>query len=140
MKLPKPRDAQHAKLITVRDVSFAITHDTQDACTVTEASECVNGKPHFNGDADFAIPAWRRHAHLCTPMIASIFAISFSPAIAHAHALGFGSHPNMLPFVASFAIPTYLTASFIYPTIRPKPTREQSIRFTRKETTSTAQA
>lgn len=81
-------------------------------------------------EAQPAISAWRRYVHLYAPMIASIFALSLSPAIHQA--LGLPTGTNILPITASFAIPTYLAASLFYPINQPEPTPEQSIRFTRK--------
>ncbi|CAG5178150.1 uncharacterized protein ALTATR162_LOCUS8557 [Alternaria atra] len=46
-------------------------------------------------------------------MSTSVFAVSFSPAIAQA--LGIESDPNCIPLEIFFAIPTYLVASLFYP-------------------------
>jgi hypothetical protein len=64
-------------------------------------------------------------------MSTSVFAVSFSPAIAQA--LGIESDPNCIPLEIFFAIPTYLVASLFYPMNRVEPISERSIRFPRRQ-------
>jgi hypothetical protein len=63
-------------------------------------------------------------------MITSVFAVSFSPAIAQAIVIE--SDTNCLPPEIFFAIPTYLVASLFYPMNRVEPIPEQSFRFPRR--------
>ena len=129
MKLPKPRDAQHTKLTASCSIPFAMnTHDSEGLPQQPPTTSAAHAPD--TGEADYAIAAWRRYAHLYAPLIASPFAVFLSPAIAQA--TGFTTGGNSLPLVVSFAIPTYLVASSFYPSNRPEPTPKQSIRFTRK--------
>jgi hypothetical protein len=93
------------------------------------ASDASSRAP-ADADADSVFPAWREYIHLYMPLIANIFIYIFTPFIAEA--LGFDSSVQTMAFVASTTIPTYLIGSLFYPTNRPDPTPDESIRFTRK--------
>jgi hypothetical protein len=89
-----------------------------------------NAYPHTTGHADTAFPAWRKYIFLYSPLVTHIFLLIFTRAISQA--LGLENGVQTFAFVAFSAIPTYLIGSLIYPTNRPDPTPDESIRFTRK--------
>jgi hypothetical protein len=64
------------------------------------------------------------------PLISSIVLMVYAPTIIQT--LGLNDGGPIVAVVLSSAIPTYLIGSMFYPTNRPDPSPEESIRFTRK--------
>jgi hypothetical protein len=114
---------------TPRDAAFAM--NSNDAPPSPEGyPSASNAYYHTTGHADNAFPAWRKYIFLYSPLITNIFLLIFTPAIGQA--LGLQNGGQTFAFVAFSAIPTYLIGSLFYPTNRPDPTPDESIRFTRK--------
>jgi hypothetical protein len=128
MMFSEPRCADGI-LTTPRNAAFAMNSSNapQPPESYPSASNASSRAP---ADADSVFPAWRKYIHLYMPLIANIFIYIFTPVIAEA--LGFDSGVQTMAFVASTTIPTYLIGSMFYPTNRPDPTLDESIRFTRR--------
>jgi hypothetical protein len=82
--------------------------------------------------ADAAIPALFRYAHLYMPLITFVILAFNGAKIANLTNPGQDQAWKTVLAMTSCGIPTYLVASFIYPSNRPDPTPTENVRFTRK--------
>ncbi|KAF2851732.1 hypothetical protein T440DRAFT_554171 [Plenodomus tracheiphilus IPT5] len=79
------------------------------------------------------IPKWRKYVHLYLPVVVSFILIISAEKLSQRIGFSRFDRGNTLPIILASAIPTYLLGSTVYPSNRPDPTPEQSIRFTRRK-------
>jgi hypothetical protein len=96
---------------------------------------CPSASAAFVLPSPVASPSARfRYVHLYMPLITVALIITNSNIVAHLSNFSEDQpqDANGAILVALSAIPTYLVASFLYPTNIPAPSHEESVRFTRK--------
>jgi hypothetical protein len=85
-----------------------------------------------NGTTVPPAPVRHCYVHLYMPLITAALILTNNPIVSHFTDPTNDSPINTMLPVAVSAIPTYLVASRLYPTNRPEPSPEESVRFTRK--------